>query len=152
MNLEKLKQEYATQDNRCTAFPIYVQVQELVFVGVIADEYSVSSQCGGETKVEYKHEDYDEPFSSEEEAKKQIQEDCDGDTGRILEKIADIEEINCGYMWDPVEFFLTIKGAEEYMRRNKHNHGKLRTYVSHFHRRNFEMREFLDATGFKVKD
>lgn len=58
---------------------------------------------------------------------------------------------NVGYIWTPVEFFLTIKGAEQYMRANSHNHGKLRTYVHWFERRNFEMRGLLEAIGFKTK-
>jgi len=38
------------------------------------------------------------------------------------------------------------------MKANAHNHGKLRTYVHWFERRNFEMRELLEEIGFKVKE
>lgn len=69
--------------------------------------------------------------------------------GEELKKaIENIEELNVGYLWLDVEFFLTIKGAEEYIKANAHNHEKLRTYVSHFERRNFEMRKLLDILGF----
>lgn len=34
--LEALRKEYATQDNRATAYPIYITVQELVCIGIIA--------------------------------------------------------------------------------------------------------------------
>jgi hypothetical protein len=55
MNIEELKKEYAEQDNRLTAFPIYVSVQELHCVGVMADGYSAVCPYGdGETRVEYK--------------------------------------------------------------------------------------------------
>ena len=49
--LEKLKEQYENQDNRATAWPIYVVVQELIPVGVIADDYSVIGE--GETITEY---------------------------------------------------------------------------------------------------
>ena len=51
-----------------------------------------------------------------------------------------------------IEFFLTIRGAEEFIKADKHNHGKLRTYVKHFNRRNYEMRNLLEEIGFKIKD
>ena len=52
MGIEELKKEYASQDNRCTAYPIYVTVQELICVGIIADGYSVIGD--GVTKIEYR--------------------------------------------------------------------------------------------------
>jgi len=60
-----------------------------------------------------------------------------------------IEDVPCGYIWHPVEFFLTIKGAEEYIKCNQHNHGKLRRYIACFGRRNYEMRELLNEIGLK---
>lgn len=155
MELEKLKKEYAEQDNRATAYPIYVQVQELVCIGPILDGCSVTCPFGdGETKIEYMINYDSDPdyYASLEEAKESLKEQyADDDKEDLQEAINDIQEINFGYIWHPVEFFLTIKGAEEYMQANKHNHGKLRTYVSHFERRNFEMRELLEEIGFKVK-
>lgn len=127
MEIEELKKEYATQDNRGTAYPFYVQVQELTCVGVIADGYDVCCPFGdGETRIEQAY-------------------NCETDCN-------DGEELQMGYIWHPVEFFLTIKGAKEYMELNKHNHGELRTYVSWFERRNHEMRGLLKETGFKTED
>jgi len=40
MDIEKLKKEYLAQDNRATAYPIYVQIQEQICIGVMADGYS----------------------------------------------------------------------------------------------------------------
>ena len=154
MNLEELKKEYAEQDNRSTAYPIYVTVQELRFVGVMADDYSASCPYGdGITKIEYVINDDSDPdsFDSLEEAKESLKEEYEGDEKGLKEAIERIKEINCGYVWHPVEFFLTIKGAEEYMKANKHNHGKLRTYVHWFERRNFEMRGLLEELGFKTQ-
>ena len=152
MNLEELKSEYETQDNRITAYPIYVTVQELVCVGVMADGYSVNCPFGdGETITKYRLLDGDceaPEFNSMIELKKYYKEETD--LGEV--KGRDIEEYQLGYIWTPVEFFLTIKGAEEYIKTNSHNHGKLRTYVHHFERRNFEMRGLLKELGFKVKD
>lgn len=151
MDIELLKKEYAEQDNRGTAYPIYVQVQELVCIGVMADGYSVCCPFGdGVTKEEYRHPDYEETHEKEQELLDQMLEDNGEDYAN--EEMGNIEVINVGYIWHPVEFFLTIKGAEEYMKANKHNHGKLRTYVSCFERRNYEMRDLLKELGFKTKD
>jgi len=138
MDIEKLKQEYKTQDNRATAFPLYVQVQELVCIGVIEEGYSVICPYGdGEIKYEHNCENcnhntpcYDDGFPEEEP------EHCDNDK-------------QFGYIWHTVEFFLTLKGAEEYIKAVQHNHGKLRTYIDCFSRSNCEMRDFLKELGFK---
>ena len=160
MNLEELKKEYATQDNRMTAYPIYVTVQELSFVGVIADGYSANCPYGysancpygdSVTKIEYGINYDSEPswYDTLEEAKDSLKEQFEGDEEDLKEAIKNIQELNIGYVWHPIEFFLTIKDAEEYMRLNKHNHGKLRAYVHWFERRNFEMRGLLEEIGFK---
>ena len=157
MNLEELKKEYATQDTRGTAYPIYVTVQELKFVGVLENGHSVSCPYGdGITKDEYliNYDSDPDSFDSIEEAKASLKEQyhADKEKEELEEAIENIQKIICGYIWHPVEFFLTIKGAKEYMKANKHNHGKLRTYVHWFERRNFEMRELLEEIGFKVKE
>ena len=147
MDLEELKKEYATQDNRATAYPIYVTVQELVCIGIMDDNYSVICPYGdGEMRKVYRLPLMEGEFDTKEELAEAHLED----TGESVNS-DDIEELNCGYVWVDREFFLTIKGAEEYMKANAHNHGKLRTYVKHFERRNFEMRGLLEAIGFKVK-
>ena len=147
--IEKLKQEYAIQDNCATAYPIYVAVQELFCVGVMRDGYEASCPYGdGKTITKYRLKDGDRDaseFDSEEELKKYYKEND------VEVNDDDIEEYQLGYIWVDREFFLTIKGAEEYMKANAHNHGELRTYVKHFERRNFEMRELLKAIGFKVE-
>jgi len=155
MNLQETKKEYEEQDNRGTAYPIYVTVQELVFVGVIANGYSVNCPFGdGVTKTEYKHDSYEGTFENKQELLDLCWEDCEDERvdkdNYIYHFEKEIEEINCGYIWHPVEFFLTVKGAEEYMKANAHNHGKLRTYVHWFESRNYEMRELLKEIGFKV--
>jgi len=151
MSLEELKKEYATQDNRATAYPIYVTVQELRCVGVMADGYSVSCPYGdGVTKIEYKHPVVEDAYENIQEITEAIEDHYYPDEQKSYNEINNIEEINVGYIWHPVEFFLTIKGAEEYMKANAHNHGKLRTYVHWFERRNFEMRELLKELGFKI--
>jgi len=156
MRVEELKKEYATQDNRATAYPIYVTVQELHCVGVMADGHAASCPHGDdETRIEYTHPDLEGEYESEEELIKALEElygDEDEDKDKINSETSNIEALTMGYIWVDVEFFLTIKGAEEYMKANAHNHGKLRTYVKHFERRNFEMRELLDELGFKTKD
>ena len=128
--MNKTKREYEQQDNRATAYPIYVVVQELKAVGVFADGYE---PCGEDSRIEYRHScDNCDKYCEEE------LEHCEND-------------VRMGYMWFDVEFFLTIKRAEEYMKANAHNHGELRTYVKHFERRNFEMRNLLKSIGFKTE-
>ncbi len=130
MTTKELKEEYAKQNSRGTAYPIYVTVQELFCIGVMANGYSVNCPYGdGVMKQEHNCEG------------------CDGNCDDDREHCE--EDVNMGYIWNPVEFFLTIKGAEEYMKANSHNHGKLRTYVHYFERRNFEMRGLLKELGFR---
>lgn len=127
--LKKLKDEYETQDNRCTSYPIYVAVQELKCIGVAADGYSY----GDDSEVIEEFPECDT---------------CDswvGDCAEDQEKKCVLDKIPMLYLWTTVEFFLTLKGAEEYMKTNAHNHGKLRTYVKWFETRNFEMRSLLKA-------
>lgn len=157
MTLEELRKEYAEQDNRMTAYPIYVTVQELVCIGVMADGYSVNCPFGdGVIRVEYRHPNYEDNYENKKELLDLCWEDCEDERvdkdNYIYHFGKEIEEINVGYIWSPVEFFLTIKGAEQYMKANSHNHGKLRTYVNHFERRNFEMRGLLKDIGFKTED
>ena len=55
--LKELKEEYYQQGNRCTAYPIYVTVQELQFVAVGRKGYG---SCGDTEEVyEYTHPDND---------------------------------------------------------------------------------------------
>jgi len=153
MDINELRKEYAEQDNRFTAYPTYVTVQELVCIGVMADGYSVNCPYGdGVMKTEYKHPELEGAYDTKREIIEEIQDYYYPDEDIAESMIEDIEEINVGYIWHPVEFFLTIKGAKEYIKANKHNHGKLRTYVDHFERRNFEMRGLLKEIGFKVDD
>ena len=149
MNLEALKKEYATQDNRCTAYPIYVTVQKLTMIGVIADGYSCNV---GEEKTEYYHDSFEGiSYHTLSEAEDAIRDEFEDKYEQSAE-IKNIQKLNCGYMWLDVEMFLTIKGAEEYMKANSHNLGKCRTYVKWFETRNYEMRGLLKDIGFKVSD
>jgi len=140
--------EYNRQDNRSTAYPIYVVVQELVCIGVMSEGYSIC--VDGENRTKYKHPDLDDGYDSEEELIKALGEYYE-DTDKLNLEIGNIEALNMGYVWIDVEFFLTIKGAEEYMKANAHNHGELRTYVDWFEDRNFEMRSLLKELGCRVK-
>ena len=147
MDIEKLKKEYNTQNTGFTAYPIYVMVQELVCIGVLDCEYSVCCPYGGGyEQVEYAHEeDAELHFASEKELEVFLSEN----EGAYHKD--EFEEFKMGYIWHPVEFFLTIKGAEEYIKLNSHNHGKLRTYVGQFDRKNTEMRGLLKHLGFKTE-
>jgi len=150
MNIEELKKEYAGQDNRGTSFPLYVVVQELFCIGVMADGYSVNCPYGdGKTVTRFRPEDGDSESpdgDSEEEVRKEMKSQ-----GWENWKTAELMEYQLGYIWIDREIFLTVKGAEEYMKANKHNHGELRTYIKWFEHRNFEMRGLLEELGFEMK-
>ena len=97
MTIDDLKREYEAQDNRSTAYPIYVSVQELVHIGVIADGYSVCCPFGdGENRTEYKHPDIDGSFENEEELIKALDEYYgeDEDKDKLNSEIANIEKLN----------------------------------------------------------
>jgi len=130
VDLEKLKKEYAEQDNRATAYPIYVAVQELKAVGIFEEGYS---PVGDDNKIKYEHDCENCPNYCEPEP-----EYCPKD-------------VRMGYMWFDIELFLTIKGAQKYIEADAHNHGKMRTYVKCFNRRNYEMRELLKEIGLKTR-
>lgn len=155
MNLEELRKEYETQDNRGTAYPFYVVVQQLEFVGRIESGESV---CGdGKTKTEYiyngdgDYDNYDSIKDLLEDKVDFLEEDIEDLRDSIYEVLKNTEKINSGYLWMDKEIFLTIKGAEEYMELNKHNLGKSRTCVKYFESRNFEMRGLLKEIGFRVE-
>lgn len=151
--LDTLKEEYSNQDNRATAYPIYVTVQKRFFVGMIEEGHSVCCpHGGGETNIEYivdRNSDI-QNFDSYKEAIQCILDDHeDNECEEAISEIENIKEVMCGYIWIDIEFFLTIKGAEEFMKSDSHNHRKLRTYVKCFNRKNYEMRDLLKTIGFK---
>lgn len=143
--MEQILKNYKEQDRCGTADYIYIEVQERFCVGVIKDGHDVKCPYGdGETKKVYcagdlVYEDYEELLDD-------IRADgCGYDENRMILQTLEVEELNFGYIWIPVQFFLTRQGAEEYIRANKHNHkGELRIYVNRFSDRNFEMNKVMD--------
>ncbi len=136
--MRALRKEYATQDSCGTAYPFYVTVQEYQCVGVIEDDYSPNG-CDAGIVMEHCCETCEhDPCYDEDDGGKEP-EHCD-------------QDLRVGYAWIPVEFFLTVKGAREYMRLNSHNHGKLRPYIKWFEYRNHEMRNLLKDVGIKADD
>lgn len=107
--LEDLKREYFEQDNRSTAYPIYVTVQELKCIGVIHDDYGVCCPYGdGFTREEYVERiDKDLVFYSRED----LDNFLDSNEGECYRDY-DFDRIKAGYIWVDVEWFLTIKGRK----------------------------------------
>jgi hypothetical protein len=118
MDLNELKKEYENQDNRATAFPLCVWVQELKFIC----SSSINEEINGYFDA--------------------IRIGCDPDGIKF----------KAYYKYIPVELFLTIEGAKDYIKADKHNLREPRTWVGHFNKKNFEMRELLKEIGFKVRD
>lgn len=148
---EKIE-EYRKQDNACTAYPIYIAVQELQFVGVIDEEYGHAGDC--EIVYEYSYADHEEaPFKTKTECVENLREHMNGCSKKeIRDAIDSIYELPRLYRWTDIEFFLTHKGADEYLSMDNHNLGKTRKYVRHFSRKNLEMRELLEYAGFPTSD
>lgn len=146
--LDQLKEEYATQNNRATAYPLYVTVQELQFVCIFDDSYG--HYHDGVIKCKYNYEDSDSDwFDSKDECIEHIKEYSDREHWDSI--IESIDEFICLYLWIDIEVFLTIDGAAEFMNINSHNLGETRTYVKHFNHKNYEMRKMLQEVGFKTE-
>jgi hypothetical protein len=148
--LKELKEEYETQDNCATAYPIFVTVQEKHCIGVLEENHSTVCPYGdGDTEIKYTHEDLEHDYDTEEDCFKELQ-NAIGPHEAEYEKDNIIEQ-NLGYIWVDREWFLTLKAAKQFMKNNSHHLGTSRTYTHHFNRRNFEMRELLENINFKVK-
>lgn len=149
---DKLKKRYAEQDNACTAYPIYIAVQELQFVAVGDPDYGGAGDT--ESKYEFTHPLYDDggTFQSRADVRSYLQEYHDLHGDELEKEMKRTNQLFCIYRWTDVEYFLTHEGADEYLAANQHNLGETRHYVKHFSRRNFEMRELLSELGFRVKD
>lgn len=151
-SVEEIKEEYKSQDNRCTEYPIYVTVQEARLVGISIESVSWTSDCNYFTENLYTHSLIeDETFVSRNHCIKSLTEHWDDNCEFDIEE--EIDFIKCDYQlytYQDVEVFLTVKAAERYIQLNKHNLNKPRTYIKHFHRDNLEMRKVLDSVGFKT--
>lgn len=149
--MKELINEYVNQDNACTAYPIYVALQELQFVCIFDESYGTNSQ--GVIKYHYTYEDQEGWSDSKEECVDQLIEYMKGCTQEEIDRaINNINEFACFYMWIDIEYFLTKKGAENYLKLDRHNLGRTRTYIKHFSNRNKEMRKVLDFCGLPICD
>ena len=150
--IKGLREEYKTQDNRITAYPILVLVQEQSCIGVMAEGYSVNCPYGdGETRTQYKHQDLEGCYESRDEIIAALGE-YELESIELKIAIKQIEEINVGYIWHTVECFLTIKAAERYIQANAHNLYNPRTYVTHISYRNYEMTKLFEEVGLKTNN
>lgn len=132
MSLEKLKEiqhELKTQDNRCTADPIFL-VEECERIYGMDSDYS-------DNYIWYNREDCYE---------------ADGEEAKILDDLEDNYKgipscwVQSYYIekWVAVQSFFTEKAALDFAERNKHRHaGKLRVYADSLYR-NHEMKLIRD--------
>lgn len=150
-NIEALRQEYETQDNAHTGYPIYWLVQEQCCIGRIEDGCSACGSSDTETRKYWSRPDDEEQFESRAEAIDSFVDDYKN-AKELAVEISKIESYWLGYAWFPVTFCFTKEGAEDYMRREAHNHGRLRMCVEHVPRRNYELRGVMEHVGFKMND
>lgn len=134
MSLEKLKEiqhELKTQDNRCTADPIFL-VEECVRIHGMDSDYS-------DNYIWYNAEycsEADEEEVKKLESKKMVAF-ADIDYG-AWQKSYYIEK------WITVQSFFTEKAAQAFLEANRHRHtGRLRVYADSLYR-NYEMKMIRD--------
>jgi len=151
--IDKIREKYQAQDKQGNTPPVIVQVQELMPICVIADEYSADEEIST-----YKHSDapnfffdskcelvkyciekyYDEIHKMSEEQYLAFEDD-------IIKKI---KETRMAYEWIPIEFFLTHKAATKWIEAEQHYHGKLRTLMVSVDCRNYEILNLLKELNF----
>lgn len=125
--IDNITKELNTQDNRITSDPIFL-VQKKVRDWGIADDYTEDYTWINSDN------DYEE---ADEEKSKQLDAD---DEWQL--KPEDFCWSKCYYRdrWEFVTACFTEKAADDFIERNKHRYGEMRTYVDSLYR-NDEMRE-----------
>jgi hypothetical protein len=116
--IRELATEVATQDNRGTSFPCFTVQEKEEIVGV---------DCDYNPNVDYRYLEEGDEVEPADEAESELW--SEGEFGE-----RDIEGLYVATRWQNVAFFLTQKGADEFIAQNHHNHGTLRVYVASGHR------------------
>lgn len=132
-NLAELANELRTQNNRCTAHPLYVVQQKRRIYGMD------SAYCDD---YEWHSEDHEYRYS-DEEIQSAIQDEVELEHGP---PVSDVDEVagprerdpgEYGYekvyyieYWDFVTAHLTERAANRYVRENAHNLNEPRVYVT----------------------
>lgn len=118
--LHALVEQLRTQDNACTAHPVFV-VQKKV------RDYGFDTAHDDGANIVWLHTDGDEATDEEAaEFEKGYEE--------TLDEPADWMRTAYRDRWEPVQFCLTRAGAEAYIACNGHNLGETRIYVDSAHR------------------
>lgn len=125
----------AKQDNRGTASPYFY---------VIRTSSWITAQEEHAEKTEYRCEDSDMMFDSEEEARKYyIESECDED--EVEKKVADLSPIHQQKVWNEECMFLTDEEAKRHLKSNYYHYSKdAHTYVKHCWRAP-DLKEFIQA-------
>lgn len=139
MSLENKIKEFltnmATQDNRCTAFPIYYVIKSKIKRPCA--EYEEADF----TRVYYGGEEYDSIDDL-----KEYYSGGDDDDKEFLRKdiLREAVEVKYKYGWEEKQMFLTETDAENHLRSNKHHYSDdAYTYVKHAWRAS-ELTEFFN--------
>lgn len=125
MEFDELKSRIQQNDNRCTALPYLLLLQEKRKY-IAHPEYAHDAET---IYVEHLTGDYHR--ESSEEAMKAWGRSYYGEDHEELELDKDYEKFQEGYYWHTVNVFLTDKGYEEHMELNRHNIGEHRTFGIH---------------------
>ncbi len=108
---------YKNQDNRCTAFPIYIKLQSAEMVPV--------HENSDYDELKYYHPEFSDGsyFDSKSDLIKYLKEN-DYTEKQIKENLLSLEEVPLKKVWVDRNIFFTIDGYNEHLRLNKHNYGE----------------------------
>lgn len=151
-HLKEFMQEYVSQDNRATAFPYVVHVQDLV-------QYVSPIGMNNNEDVPYSKPLYE--FKKFKDGEYYTLEEIDDVILGLREENAEDDayeyeesEYQYSYKYVAVETFFTVKAANEWITANIHNLNKPRTFIQAGHR-NFEMKDLFksleEITGIKLE-
>lgn len=134
--LDNLGHQLRSQDNCYTSFPIY-EVQEHRLIAGIDPDYT--------EKIGWFHSDSGSLADDEEAALLEAGYD---ETGEVPQ---DWHRTGYDHRWEQIATFMTRDAAEDFIKRQKHNHSELRVYVNSAYR-NPEMRELRRLLAGPVQD
>ena len=137
MNYKQVIADMATvirsQDNRCTAEPVYVVQQRRRLVGfdpIYTDTDHVWISDGDVVSAETRAAMLQDFLKEREEGDKDldVEDDEAVDEALGLDKTAYVDQ------WEPVQSFFTERGADAYIQANRHNLKEPRVYVDSAYR------------------
>lgn len=125
MEMKDIAQEMKTQDNRATARPYIIVLQE-------RQSIVVPEGHGGDVLQYWSGRDCESFDSMEEFERVCLENEIEGEEKEKYKN--SLEPYWLKYYWEDKNWFFTYKGYERHLELNRHNYGKIRNYVKYVHR------------------